>query len=67
MLSIDSKLWQVRCLNTAQLGIIQRASGVMRIFGHSALPDADALASMSEARFDKLCRERFHGETERRG
>ncbi len=62
MLSIDSKLWQVRYLNTAQLGIIQRASGVMRIFGHSALPDRDTLASVSETRFDRLCRDAFHGE-----
>lgn len=67
MLNIDSKLWRVRYTTAAHLDITQKASGVTRTFSQSALPSRDELASMSEQRFDRLCRERFHGEGPRRG
>ncbi len=66
-LNIDSKLWRVRYTTVAHLDITQKASGVTRTFSQSALPSSDELASMSEQRFDKLCRERFHGWEPRRG
>lgn len=60
MLSIDSKLWQVRSYNDAYAHITQRASGVVRTVQRSMLPSADALAAMSERRFDAVLRELFH-------
>lgn len=60
MLSIDSKLWSVRAYNDGYAHIRQRASGEVRTVQRSKLPSADALAAMSEARFDAVMRELFH-------
>lgn len=59
--SIDSKLWSIRSgFGNYTLHIIQRASGVTRTVSRSALPSDTELAMMSEARFNKLCRDAFH-------
>lgn len=60
MLSIDSKLWSVRAYNAGGLHITQRASGAVRTVSRGALPSDNALAMMSETRFDRVCREAFH-------
>lgn len=62
MLSVDSKLWRVRAYNDWHIHITQRSSGVSRQFGRCVLPSDEALAAMSENRFNALCRGIFHGD-----
>jgi hypothetical protein len=59
MLSIDSNAWSLRSFDGFTLQITQRATGKTRSVNRAALPSASELASMSGARFDRLCREAF--------
>jgi hypothetical protein len=61
MMNISTKLWQVKALNGWQIAIIQRATGMLKVFSRTALPDDTTLAMISENRFNTLCREAFHG------
>jgi hypothetical protein len=61
-MNVESKLWKVRSLNGYQIAIVQKASGMLRVFSRSALPSIDALAAMSETRFDSLVRKAYHGD-----
>jgi len=63
LVSIDSKRWRLRVFNDALAQITQRASNESRYCFTSKLPSADALASMSENRFDAIMREAFHNAT----
>lgn len=62
MISIDSKLWSVRSNEFGNVTITQRATGVVRLFGRSALPSDERLAAMNETQFDAACRRVFHYE-----
>jgi hypothetical protein len=60
MLSIDTELWQLRCIN-GTISVTQRASRHIRtLYGRSKLPNDEALALMSEYAFNEMCRELFH-------
>jgi hypothetical protein len=60
MLSIDTPIWQLRYIG-GTLSVTQRASRAIRTcYGRSYLPSDEALALMSEYRFNALCREIFH-------
>jgi hypothetical protein len=61
-MNVESKIWKVKAINGYQIAIVQKASGMLRVFSRSALPSLDALAAMSETRFDSLCRKAFHGD-----
>lgn len=61
-MDIESKLWRVTSTNTAQVAIIQKASGAVRYVGRSALPSTESMAAMHERAFDRHAREAFHGE-----
>lgn len=60
-LSIDTDLWSLRYVGNHTVLITQRASGETRTCSRGKLPDDVTLAQMSEYRFNKLCRENFHG------
>lgn len=62
MLNVESKLWHVRALNSAQLAVIQKASGTLRVVSRSALPDLATLSVITERQFDNAARKAFHGE-----
>ena len=63
-MNIESKLWKLVSLNTAQIMVIQKASGASRVVSASALPSVEMLAAIHERGFDKAARDAFHG-TER--
>lgn len=61
MLSIDSSRWRLRVYNDAYAHITQRASGTVHTIMRGKLPSGEALASMSETRFNAVLRDAFHG------
>jgi hypothetical protein len=58
-MNMESKLWKLVQYG-AQVAIIQKASGAMRMVSRSTLPDNVALAMASERWFDTIAREAFH-------
>jgi hypothetical protein len=64
-MNIESKLWKIRAVAPHMVMVIQKASGATRYATESHFPSTDALAVMSEKRFDKVCREVFHGLAQR--
>lgn len=61
-MSVDSPHWSIReGFGGHTLHVIQRASGKTVIVSRSAFPSAEEVAAMTEARFNRLCREAFHG------
>jgi hypothetical protein len=60
-LSVDSDRWSLRYVGTGIVFITQTASGVTRTCSRGKLPSDEALALMSEYKFNSICREIFHG------
>lgn len=58
----ETDLWSLRCYNAGYVYIKQKASGETRTCLRMYLPSADKVDEMSDYRFNKLCREVFHGE-----
>lgn len=61
-MNIESRLWHVISYNDAYANIIQKSTGVLHAVTRGKLPDTHTLAMASEAKFDRICREAFHGE-----
>lgn len=62
MIDVETKLWRAKEIGHGQLLVTQKASGVSRTVSRGKLPSVEAVAAMHERRFDRLCREAFHGE-----
>lgn len=60
MMNIESEMWKVTAINGWQIAIVQKASGMLCVLSRNALPSIDALAAMSENRFNCLLRKAFH-------
>jgi hypothetical protein len=61
MLSSETNLWKVRALNGWQVAVVQKASGMLKVFSRTALPDIADLSVMSEVAFNSACRRVFFG------
>lgn len=63
MINMDSKSYAVRSgFGGHTITITHRASGIIKQFSRSVLPDVLQLSLMSENRFNAVCRAVFNGE-----